>query len=164
MQVARSTIADKCEGDVLGGKTVALSDKHVETNTYQHRHLYGAQELERIFQAYGFCPSFLGKRRRNDNSCQERQLWGSVLSRAANLRAGNFQTKFFREAFANFRGQAIVHSTRSHFRCVNHGHRCGGGYCHCNPDQRRKGKAQQRGQFQPEAVARTKMAYHTKRQ
>jgi len=59
------------------GVVAAIDAPSFLTSDHQHRHLYGAQELERIFHGYGFCPSFLGEaqatsRARNGNRAE---LW-----------------------------------------------------------------------------------------
>jgi hypothetical protein len=52
------------------------------------------------------------------------------------LRPGNLQTQFFRQSFADFRREAIVHVTSANHGHVHHGHGRWGGHRHDQPDQR----------------------------
>jgi hypothetical protein len=95
------------------------------------------------------------RRARRDRREKQRKMLFSAMSAdsaVSVLRAGNFQAEFFRQALADFCGQAVVDAARSQFGSVDYRHGRGGGYRYSQPDQGGKRKSYQRSHFQPESM------------
>jgi hypothetical protein len=125
-----------------GGKVFRTRDGHASSGKFLVASLAFVGQLG---------PNY-GKRRLN----RRERRGGEVL------RAGNFQAEFFRQSFADFRGQAIVYAARSQLGGVDHRHGRRRGYRYSQPDQGGKRESHQRGDFQPEGVPGVEMEDHAK--
>jgi hypothetical protein len=73
------------------------------------------------------------------------------------LCAGNLQPDFFRQPLADFFGQAVMYAPCSFFGSIEHRYWRRRGYRNHHPDQSRKKKSRECGDFQPESVGWAEM-------